>query len=321
MIKRILFVAGAVVILMVIGAYVFFGPYAASVKRFTANSEKGYHADFYLYISPGAKKIAEHGAAVTFLVQPNNSGTTSDDPKVHQKDAWLTGFERYKIADELNVVLLVPAFIRPATDWRTYTHALDRDVLTTEREDISRIDLQLLAMLDEARAALKEKGIQSKEKFLLQGFSASGMFVNRFTVLHPERVLAATIGSPGGWPIAPVRIYKSEPLPYPAGVADLEMLTGKPFDSAAYVKIPQLIYMGSEDDNDSVDFTDGWNTAAANQVDTLFGADPISRWPLSQALYQTAGANAQFVLVEGIGHDRKRLQSLSTEFFKKVLDR
>jgi hypothetical protein len=253
-------------------------------------------------------------------VQPNNSGTTSDDPNVHRQDAWWTGFERRKIADELGVVLLVPAFMRPGEDWHIYTHALDRDSLTTQLTDLARIDLQLIAMIDHARAELAKDGIRTDGKIFIQGFSASGMFANRFTILHPERVKAARIGSPGGWPIAPVTTFNGESLSYPAGVADLESLTGVPFDSDTYNAIPQLIYMGSMDDNDSLDYTDGWDEADAQLVDRLFGADPLSRWEDAETIYHEAGANVQFLLMDGIGHDRKELQKYSTEFFKKVLN-
>ena len=295
------------------------GPYILRVQHFEANPADGYHADFYLYVSPDAKRAAHTSREVIILVQPNNSGVNSDDPKVHRKDAWLTGFERYKIADELGVVLLVPAFIRPE-DWNIYTHALDRDSLTTERDDIQRIDLQLIAMIDHVRARLAADGIQTDEKIFIQGFSASGMFANRFTILHPDRVKAAAIGSPGGWPILPIETFTGEQLPYPAGVADLEALTGVPFDPTAYNAIPQLIYMGSEDDNDSLDYTDGWDEADAQLVDRLFGADPLSRWEDAESIYREEGANVQFFLVDGVGHDRKELQKYSTDFFKKVLN-
>ncbi len=318
--KTILRVATGIVVVFLIVVAVILGPYALRVQRFQANPDEGYYADFYLYVSSDAKRSARDGKMVTLLVQPNNSGVSSDDPAVHRKDAWWTGFERYKIANELGVILLVPAFIRPGEDWHIYTHALDRDSLTAQRADLKRIDLQLIAMVDHARAELAKAGIQTDEKILIQGFSASGMFANRFTILHPDRVKAATIGSPGGWATAPLADFNGEPLPYPAGVADLESLTGVPFDSAAYNSIPQLIYMGSMDDNDSLDFTDGWDEEAAQQVDRLFGADPLSRWDDSESLYLSEGANVQFLLIDGIGHDRKALQKYSTEFFKKVLN-
>lgn len=317
MILRLLigiFVAFIVVVAMVLG------PYALRVQHFEAKPVDSYYADFYLYTSPEAKRAARSGQVVTILVQPNNSGINSDDPEAHRTDAWWTGFGRAQMANELGVLLLVPAFIRPGEDWFIYTHALDRDALMTERIDLKRIDLQLLAMIDHARAELAADGIQTDEKVLIQGFSASGMFANRFTTLHPDRVKAATIGSPGGWPILPVAAFNGEQLPYPAGIADLESLTGVPFDEAAYNAIPQLIYMGSLDDNDSVDFTDGWDEEAAAQVDRLFGIDPISRWEDALELYQMAGTNAQFLLVDGIGHDRQALEHYSTEFFKEILN-
>jgi hypothetical protein len=147
------------------------------------------------------------------------------------------------------------------------------------------------------------------------------MFANRFTALHPEVVKAVAVGSPGGWPIAPVPAVAGERLPYPAGVGDLDSLIGAPFDSGTYASVPQLIVMGALDDNDGLDFRDGWDSLAAVQVDRLFGADPRSRWEPAQRLYQAAGANARFVLVPGIGHDRKALQGLTTAYFTEILTR
>jgi len=318
--KTIIRILIGIILVFLIAVGIVLGPYALRVQYFKASPSNGYNADFYLYVSFDAKRAAREGKQITILVQPNNSGINSDDPEVHRKDAWWTGFERRKIADELGVVLLVPAFIRPGEDWHIYTHALDRDTLTTERADLKRIDLQLIAMIDHARAELAKDGIQTDEKIFIQGFSASGMFANRFTILHPDRVKAATIGSPGGWPIAPVATFDGESLPFPAGIADLESLTGVPFDSDTYNAIPQLIYMGSTDDNDSLDYTDGWDEADAQLVDRLFGADPLSRWEDAESIYHEVGANVQFLLEDGVGHDRKALQKYSTAFFKKILN-
>ena len=323
--KKLIRRLGLILIIMValsaIAAGAMIGPYYFRVQHFPANAAAGYRADFYLYVSPGARTAAQKGSRQTILVQPNNSGTNSDDQNVHRRDAWWTGWERQSVADELGVILLVPAFIRPGEDWKIYTHALDRDSLTTQRADIARLDLQLLAMVDDARRTLRQAAIETDEKFLIQGYSASGMFANRFAVLHPQRVKAVAAGSPGGWPIAPLETFGGEALPYPAGVADFETLTGKAFDAAAHKSVPQLIVMGSVDDNDSLDFRDGWDEEPAALVDRLFGKDPQARWKNSESVYQKAGVNAQFILVDGVGHDRKKLQSYSTDFFKRVLGR
>jgi dienelactone hydrolase len=318
-VHKALLALGALLTLAAGAVALVLGPYLVRVRGFPADPAAGYHADFFLYVSPGARERATAGRTVTLLVQPNNSGTSSDDASVHLKDAWWTGFERRGVADELGVVLLVPAFLRPGADWQIYTHALDRDALTTTRADLARIDLQLLAMVERARAELAAEGLTLDVRFLIQGFSASGMFANRFTALHPERVKAAAVGSPGGWPIAPLERLGDDELPYPAGVADLEALTGRPFDTAAFASVPQLFVLGSLDDNDSLDFRDGWDEPDARLVDRLFGTDPVSRWDGARAAYEGAKVRARFLLVEGVGHDRKALQHHTTEFFAGIL--
>lgn len=307
-----------VVALAGIGAAAMFGPYALRVRHVDAGPQQGFRSDYYLYVPSTLRHDAQGRAFL--LVQPNNSGRTSDDLASHRRDAWLTGFERKRIADSLGVALLVPAFPRTATDWKVYTHALDRDVLTTRNPVLSRLDLQLIAMIDDVRARLAREGTQVSAQVLLQGFSASAMFANRFTALHPDRVRAVTIGSPGGWPIAPVAKTGIDPLPYPAGVADLAELTGRPFDPVAFDRVPQYLYMGDKDDNDSLDYEDGWDRPAAAEVNRLFGDTPLARWKHAEALYAQAGANARFELVPGVGHDRKALQDRSTAFFRRVLD-
>jgi pimeloyl-ACP methyl ester carboxylesterase len=300
-----------------IGIAVLLGPYAWRVQRVDAAPANGFHSGYYLYVPTSLHRDAD--GVATLLVQPNNSGRVSDDLASHRRDAWMTGFERKQVAEDLGVALLVPAFPRPARDWRVYTHALDRDVLTTRDPALARLDLQLIAMIDDARARLHKEGLQVDARVLLQGYSASGMFANRFTALHPQRVRAATIGSPGGWPIAPVAKVGVAALPYPSGIADLQALTGNSFDAAAFARVPQFLYMGDADDNDSLDFGDGWDKPMASEVDRLFGATPLARWRHAEALYAQAGANARFELVPGVGHDRKALQARSTAFFKQVL--
>lgn len=306
---------GGAVLLLAIAVGVVLGPYALRVERFDADPARGYHAPFYLYRASSAD------APLTILVQPNNPGRPSDDRPATVRDAWLTGFGRRSIADELGVALLVPAFLRPHSHWQVYTHALDRDVLTTAVPELARLDLQLAAMIDAAAARLREQGFEVRERVLIQGFSAGGMFANRFTLLHPERVLACAAGSPGGWPVAPAAEHEGESLPYPAGVADLEQLTGRPFAAAAFAAVPQLHVLGALDDNDSLDFRDGWDEEPAALVERLFGATPVERFDDAEALYAGAGVDARFLLVEGAGHDRRGLQHHTTEFFRQVLAR
>ena len=317
--KKLRFILIILILILISLPCLVLGPYFMQVQYFEPKPDRHYYAGFYLYVSPQAKRAAKTGEPVTLLVQPNNSGTNSDDPEVHRKDAWWMGFGRHRIANRLGVILLVPTFLRPAEDWYIYTHALDRDVLTTDRTDLARLDLQLLAMIEDARLALTAKSITLDEKFLLQGYSASGMFANRFAALHPKRIKAVAAGSPGGWPIAPITQLEGTILDYPAGIADLKSLTGQTFDSLTYSNIPQLIIMGALDENDSLDFGDGWDAEAAVQVDSLFGNNPLERWDDAAAIYQHVSNQSTFLLVEDVGHDRKKLQHYTTAFFLDIL--
>ncbi len=111
-----------------------------------------------------------------------------------------------------------------------------------------RVDLQLIAMIDAAREKLAAELPELppvRSRVLMTGFSASGAFTNRFDMLHPQRVLAAAAGSPGGWPIAPVRVDQGDHLSYPVGIDDVEVLTGQPIDLAALRDVRFCSYLAT----------------------------------------------------------------------------
>jgi len=145
--------------------------------------------------------VPQNVASTTaILVEPNNTGTVDDSELIHEGSAiGLLGW-RARFAERLNVPLLVPVFPRPRSAWWVYTHALDNETMASSMEGLSRIDLQIIEMIDDARERLADFHIEAGEKVLMLGFSASGQFTSRFAILHPERTLAAAPGSPGGWP-------------------------------------------------------------------------------------------------------------------------
>jgi dienelactone hydrolase len=196
----------------------------------------------------------------------------------------------------------MPVFPRPASEPKIYTHALDRDSLLTDKKDFRRFDLQLIAMIDDARSRLAKEKIETDKRVFIAGFSASGMFANRFAFLHPDRVRAAAIGSPGGWAMAPLSSYKGKPLRYPIGTQDLKAVAGKEFDLNALRKVPLFIYMGDQDDNDSVIYDDGYDTADKDLIFELFGKTPIERWQINRTLYEESKLQATFKLYPGIKH-------------------
>ena len=265
--------------------------------RYPANPGQGFSYPYYLFIPPGVD------ASTVLVVEPNNTGTSDNNFAVHDTAASNLITSRMTFAGDMRSPFLVPVFPRPDSNWWVYAHALDRDCFTTTNTALQHLDLQLIAMIAAARSTLSTQGIATDAKAFIMGFSASGMFANRFTMLHPGSIKAAAVGSPGGWPLAPISTYSGETLRYNVGIADVSTLTGTNFNLAAYAAVPHYFFIGDQDVNDSVPSTDSYDLVDANQVNRLFGTTPVQRWPVAQAIYAAAGcSNAQFVTYSGIGH-------------------
>ena len=259
-----------------------------------ASPDDGFFWAYLLY-------VPDRVTSPYLLVIPNNTGSVADDLRVHtQAAANLMEWKRAD-ADELGTVLLIPVFPRPESIGHVYTHALDRDCLQIAQPTLERLDLQLIAMVEHARERLARQERALSDQVLLYGFSASGMFANRFALLHPDRVRAAAIGSPGGWPIAPAAQADGKDLPYPIGIADVEQLTGVEVDAQAFARIPQLFFLGDEDTNDASEtcYLEDMRELTADD----FRHSPVERWPKAEALYTQCGANAAFSLYPGVGHE------------------
>lgn len=259
---------------------------------------KGFHWPYLLYVPAKVQRQR-------LLVAPNNTGFLTSDVKLLELSASCELKGHKQLADRLGTPLLIPLFPRPRTldtEPALYLHALSRTSLETRVAEYRRVDLQLIAMIDDARALLKAKGSQLAPEVFLMGFSASASFVSHFAVLHPERCAAVVSFSPGGWPIAPVAKSGTEVLNYPVGVADLEALTGKKLDAAALARVTWLFGLGGNDDNDSVPYRDSFSEADEALIARRFGKTPVARWKAAAQLYKGAGLNAQFKLYPGVGH-------------------
>jgi len=280
----------------------------------------GFSWPYYLYIPPTAEDKAAAGDILHLLISTNNTGRTTDDYIEHETAAMKLISMVATPGYQLGCPCLVPVFPRPATQDSIYTHALDRDCLTTGVDGLERLDLQLIAMIEDARSRLKDRGWKVSHKVLIAGFSASGMFANRFTILHPDHVLAAAVGAPGGWPIAPVKQWQGYALPYPVGVDDLAALADQDFKEKAYREVPHFFFMGGKDENDSVVFRDGYRERDEALVLDLFGATPRERWYIAEKIYEFMGARAEFRLYPDAGHEiSERMNEDMSRFFMKVL--
>jgi len=265
------------------------------------NPEKGFYNDYILFIPKGTPL----GKSIFLLVEPNNTGKLSDSMEVHEKHAvYLASVSSVgnNISTELKIPLLVPVFPRPASRPLMYTHALDRDVMEESSPELKRLDLQLLAMTDDARNVLAPMNIRLAPKFFMSGFSASATFTNRFSFLHPEKIQALAIGGFNGELMLPQTEINGVKLNYPLGTNDFPALFGKGFDIDAYRAIPQLIYMGKLDENDAVQFDDAYSDTERNIVNNSIGASVQKRYLKCQEAYISNNIHPVFKAYENIGH-------------------
>lgn len=106
--------------------------------------------------------------------------------------------------------------------------------------DYPRIDLQIINTINNAKDKIEqETGRKVKDKIFLNGYSSSGVFAQRFALIHPEIVGRTLIGGAAG----------SIPLPtdefdYPLGIKDFRELFGTNFNEGEYRKIQFAYYVG-----------------------------------------------------------------------------
>lgn len=278
------------------------------VMLIEANPDRGFNYPYYAYVPEGLESSGP------VFVEPNNTGTSTDSFQEHrtraesllEPDDW-----RRKVPEYMGVPFLVPVFPRPQSeprDWRHYVHALDAETMAIEDGPLEQVDLQLLEMVDHYRESLGISiGYDAVEEFHMNGFSASGNFVNRFTALHPERVKAVTAGGINGTLILPRESDNGRSIPYPIGVENVPELTGDEFAKETWTEVPQFIYIGAEDENDTIPYDDAWNDRLREIALDVYGENIHSeRIPYCRSIYENAGANAQIHVYQNIGHSIPR---------------
>jgi len=294
------------------------GTTSPEILKVEAKPAKGFAYPYYLYVPKAVREPEGMKKKHTILVIPNNAGKLSDDLTVHEEDVKRRIKQNAQLADRIGVTLLTPVFPRPQTDWQIYTHALDRDSMLTGKKEFARFDLQLLSMIEDARARFAEEKLRFDERVFVLGFSASGMFANRFTFLHPKRVKAAVVGSPGGWAIAPAASFRGKTLRYPVGTNDFQSISGRKLDLKSLRKVPLFMFLGDEDDNDSVVFRDSYEKEDEELIFALFGKTPVERWEVSKKLYRDGKLNAEFRLYPKVKHAvTKEMMEDILAFFSK----
>ncbi|QLH79058.1 PKD domain-containing protein [Halosimplex rubrum] len=269
-----------------------------------ADPEAGFSYPYFLYAPDHVSSAPD----APVLVEPNNTGTSTDDFDRHLERArGRAEGGAGVLADRIDAPLVVPVFPRPQAepvDWTHYVHQLDDTTMGIDGGPLERVDRQLLRMVEDARAELAAADYPVADGIMLNGFSASGNFADRFAVLHPREVVSVTAGGLNGMAILPAAEREGRELPYHVGVANVESLTGEPFDPDALDEVNQFLYMGAEDDNDTIPYDDAWTDEDLRELALdVYGEDMVAeRFPTCQEVYREAGIDAAFRVYEGVGH-------------------
>jgi len=276
--------------------------FADTVIEIKAQPNKGFEFPFLLKIPENRIK----GEVNYLVVETNNTGAVSDDFDIHYqsaKKAILGNAVGPWVAKKLNFPILIPVFPRPETEWKIYTHALDRDTLLIKSGKLKRLDLQLLAMISEAKKELSKHSLKIKNKVIMTGFSASGSFANRFSMLHPESLQLIVAGGLNGILILPINKIDKQKLNYPIGINNFKNVVGKTFNRSKWASLPQFLFMGKNDANDAVEYDDAYSDIERKIIHHTLGQKmQPDRWIKCQELYKKNKANVVFHTYENIGH-------------------
>ena len=298
-----------------------------------ANPEKGFN---FPYLLKTSKKTVD---ANYLVVESNNTGSDNSikgmTSKAKKSLSWVLGSS---ISKKLKYPMLMPVFpfgTSALMQNKYYFPQLDSDVLKIDKDKYNRIDLQLIAMIDDAREKLlKESNQNINEKVIMVGFSSSSLFSARFTFLHPERVSVAIGGGIGGLlPVPADKINGIEAI-YPIGTYDFEKITGKKFDLEEFKKTPQFYYQGTKDKSNpfrrgAEDLTDEeYEIVKKLFVDGLpFEDKPVSlkvstaMWNNSQKYINQIVDNVKFESPKNLNHKiTPKMTSKSVEFIKENLN-
>ncbi len=188
---------------------------------------------------------------------------------------------------------------------------LSSNALFCTDEQFSRIDIQIINMMDDLKERLEKNNINIDSKVIVEGFSATAKFANRFTLLHPEIVKLCIAGAIGGCLTLPIREIEKENLIYPVGIGNIKEITDKKIKEFKNVK--QFYYQSIDDNIDAFISTTKTSYVPCNpgvikkddlkQLYNYLGRDMLNeRFHNTKKIYAQEKVNATFKIYPSGGH-------------------
>ena len=173
-----------------------------------------------------------------------------------------------------------------------------------------RYDRLLLDMVEEVRARWPGTG----DRFGLFGFSGGAQFVNRFLLLQPQHLWAASIAAPGSVTLV------DDAADWWVGVRDLQAHFGAGLDRAALRRVPVQTLVGAADlETQEVTHRPGGRYWMAGANDA--GATRPQRLETLRASLVAAGVAVEHEELPGVGHDPWPIMERAKRFLAETLQR
>lgn len=230
------------------------------------------------------------------------------------KQGMQTAIHLVEVTKEKPAPIVIPLI--PSYENEPYFQQISKECFDISRDNENyRIDEQIVRIIQKCRKTINgETGIKVNDKIFLNGYSSSGVFAQRFVLLHPEIVDTVCIGGASG--SIPIPIGN---LSYPIGISDYEQLTGKQFDFQSYQHINFRYYVGElETQNKSENrFDENGKKAPMHDMSyfdksvpkevgqkqrDLLGKDMFIRANNTVAVLRNMGINIEHKIISGRSH-------------------
>ncbi len=276
------------------------------IEFLAESSSKGINIPSILAI-PMSENITDR-----IILEANNLESENTQEVIEQ--GIQTGIKLARLISDFPSAIVIPLI--PSFKNYPYLQQLSLECFNIPVSDKNyRMDEQVVRIIDAAKSILKnEIGLTVREKIFLNGYSSSGVFAQRFSLLHPDIVDTVCIGGASGSIPIP-----TEKLAYPLGIANYESLTGREFDLESYSKIKFRYYVSEfETQNKSAARFDDLGryapmhdmscfdrsipTEVGKYQRELLGTEMFSRAENTIRILQNLGIDIQHKIILGANH-------------------
>lgn len=269
-------------------------------------SEEDNYSIPYVLVTP--KKMRDN---CLLAVEVNNLETEDKDKLLD--NGLLAAYCLTKKLKDFDNPVVVPIIPSVKNGVPYYQHLSRECFFIPEDNSFHRIDLQMLNIINDAKRRISEN-VEINDKIFLNGYSASGVFAQRFALLHPEIVDTLCVGGVIGSIPLPIKDFN-----YPLGIGDYSDITGKKFDFDSYSQINFRYYVGSlEDKRKNFEILDEngeyasmhdmsyfWRSVpfeSGKKLREMFGKDMFERSEKQFLMMNEMGMNVSYEIFEGRTH-------------------